>query len=919
MPISAFPLVLLAAAAIAATPEETPARPPSPAFRGETAAAIADPLPAGPHILFINSYHPGYVWSDDILAAFREEIAAYAPPPEIFVEYLDTKHFYGKNYFSLVRSILAAKYPRDLFDLVVVSDDRAFEFMLERGDSLFPRVPVVFCGVNNFDPALLAGRDNYTGVLEDIRIEPALEMIETIHPDVRRVYLVGGSTGVAQNTLKFFARSFGEDSRFRSLQVEILSGAELTTAGMLEKLQQAEPGSVVLFMAWFRDRNGVFVDEKKLAAEIVATCPVPVYSMVNLYQGMVGGRFLTAREQGRTAAVLARRILEGTPPSAIPVSGAREPVYVFDDRQLGRWGILPETLPRPHTLLNRPPGLYRTYRRFLLGGAAFILVESGLIVGLVLLVVRMRRTRKLLRESEEKYRLVVDNLRSGVVVIQKGLIVFANSYIREILGGGRDDLVGKTADTVIRAHSSLLQAAEELPDLSRPFPAEPLLELVDGEGELRRFEIRFARIPWQGRPAVLAVMFDITDKSRMEEQLRQTMKMEAVGRLAGGIAHDFNNILHVILGFAQVLTHSFPPGSRERGNLENIVVAGNRGADLTRQLLAFSRRETPAAESINPVEAVGKSVELIERIIGENIRIERRDRGGTAAIRIEPVQLDQILMNLCLNSRDAMPGGGTISISVDDYHPPREFYVVHPELTAARYVRITVADEGGGIAPERLEHVLEPFYTTKEAGKGTGLGLSTVYAIVRRHGGALDISSSPGVGTTISVFLPAEDDGPRSDADPDQGAESGAPGKLKTILLAEDDDMARALAAGSLRRKGFDLIEAEDGERALELLRRHLDTVDFLVLDVVMPGKNGREVYEEAQRLRPGIPVLFCTGYSRNCLGDDLLDALPPGSLLQKPYTEEELLRAIARFASLPAPAPASSPADGGARAAGGA
>jgi two-component system cell cycle sensor histidine kinase/response regulator CckA len=367
-----------------------------------------------------------------------------------------------------------------------------------------------------------------------------------------------------------------------------------------------------------------------------------------------------------------------------------------------------------------------------------------------------------------------------------------------------------------------------------------------------------------------------------QEQLRQAQKMEAVGRLAGGIAHDFNNLLSAILSYSEMVMADLPEAHPSREDLEQIRQAGSRAAELTHQLLAFSRRQLLQPRILNLNTVVAAVDRMLRRVIGEDIVLETVLASPLAPTHADAGQLEQVLMNLAVNARDAMPGGGTLTITTADVEAREPGAAPQPELPPGRYVSLAVCDTGAGMTREVQERVFEPFFTTKPAGHGTGLGLSTVYGIVAQSGGHVFVTSTPGMGSTFTIYLPAH----AAEAEPVGAAPPPPPvrGGAETVLLVEDEQLVRQLTHQILRRNGYQVLEAADGMEALELLRGHAGQIDLLLTDVVMPRMSGHELVEHARPLRPEMRILYVSGYSEEAIArqGQLTEGI---ELLAKPFT----------------------------------
>ncbi len=380
---------------------------------------------------------------------------------------------------------------------------------------------------------------------------------------------------------------------------------------------------------------------------------------------------------------------------------------------------------------------------------------------------------------------------------------------------------------------------------------------------------------------------DVTMERMLDERLAQSQRLEAIGRLAGGVAHDFNNLLTVILAHSELLLERLPEGSPDRAAIEEVRQTAARAAQLTRQLLLFSRGQVaqPGVLDLNQVTA---SVEaMLRRVIGEDIALTIRLAPDLSLVRADPGQIEQVLMNLVVNARDAMPEGGTLELRTGEVVLDEEYVKLRPTLQPGRYVMLAVTDTGVGMPAEVQHHAFEPFFTTKAKGRGTGLGLATVYGIVRQSGGDVVIYSEVGRGTTVKVFLPARSGGVLPDTD---GARGSAPSLAghETILLIEDEPALRDMVRRALAATGYSVVAAGDGAEAIRLMEERKDPVDLVLTDMILPGMSGRELSVEFRRRRPGMPIIIMSGYTGETY--PALEALPPGvGYLEKPFSLSDL------------------------------
>ncbi len=401
-----------------------------------------------------------------------------------------------------------------------------------------------------------------------------------------------------------------------------------------------------------------------------------------------------------------------------------------------------------------------------------------------------------------------------------------------------------------------------------------------------------------GEPrAFISVVRDITDRKRAEEererlqmQLLQAQKMESVGRLAGGVAHDFNNILAAIIGYAEMSLLLATPGTKLHQNLQEILKAAGRSADLTGQLLAFARRQVTSPKVLNLNDTVGGMLKMLQRLIGEDVELAWIPGHDLWNVRIDTSQVDQVLANLLVNARDAISGAGRVTIETRNLEVDEGFIARHGEFAPGGYVLLSVSDTGCGMDRETLEHVFEPFFTTKEIGKGTGLGLAMVFGIVRQNEGFIHAYSEPGQGTTFRIYLPRvasarpEQSQPGEAVKPRRGEE--------TILLAEDDEAVLMLTRSVLEALGYRVITAGTPDRAIQVVGESKETIHLLLTDVVMPGMNGKAVYDSVERMRPGVKAIFMSGYTADIIHRK--GVREEGvHFISKPIIQQELMRKI--------------------------
>ena len=496
----------------------------------------------------------------------------------------------------------------------------------------------------------------------------------------------------------------------------------------------------------------------------------------------------------------------------------------------------------------------------------------------------LRATQESLRRSESNFRSLVMNAPYGICRCNAlGILQDANPAMVAMFGY-------KAADELKGGHlGSLYADAQQWFQTADYFHARKEFNNLTTDCVRKDGEIIVARISGRSIPngpegnSFEIFMEDVTETRMLELQLRQAQKMEAIGRLAGGIAHDFNNLLMVISGYSEFLLERLGPDPRLRAPAQEISNATQRATSLTRQLLAFSRKQMLAPKVLDLNEMVAENLKMLTRMIGEDIDLVMVPGPGLGAVRADPGQIDQVIMNLAVNARDAMPQGGKLTIETANVALDESFARTHAPLTAGEYVMLAISDTGVGMDSETQSRIFEPFFTTKGA-KGTGLGLSTVYGIVKQSGGFIFVDSQPQRGTAFRAYFPRVDGRDEVAAVQESTGLPRADRGQETILQVEDETNLRRLARQYLETQGYKILEAEDGAAALQIVDGYAGAIDLLLTDIIMPGVNGRELAEHVTQLLPNVRVLYMSGYTENAVGHD--GTLDAGiNLLQKPFS----------------------------------
>lgn len=497
-----------------------------------------------------------------------------------------------------------------------------------------------------------------------------------------------------------------------------------------------------------------------------------------------------------------------------------------------------------------------------------------------------------LRESEARYRGLVQNATYGIYwVAGNGDLLFVNPALVHMLGyeSEQEILAAAKNSRAFYADPGVRDRVHE--EYSRNGRVDLIVEWRRKDGKIISVRLNGRTVSDPGRddPCVEVIAEDVTERLQLEKQLVQAQKFEAIGQLAGGIAHDFNNMIGAIIGWADLGIEETETGSRVHRHFEKVRQQADRAAALTKQLLAFARRQILEPRTIDLNQVAVETLSLLENVIGSNVEIRASLAPDLAVIRADPVQIEQVLMNLCINARDAMPDGGSLVVETCNATLDRDFCAIQPQARPGDYTMLSVADTGTGMDRATLDRIFEPFFTTKELGKGTGLGLATVYGIVSQHGGFMQVESELGGGSTFRAYFPVSTEAPKAEAARDTGPmQRGS----ETILVAEDHEALRQVAHETLAGLGYQVILAVDGEEAVHKFAANSGRIDLALLDVMLPKLSGTEVFARIREENPELPVILSTGYSPDI---SQLDRVRQSSLpiLQKPYSPSELARRV--------------------------
>jgi PAS domain S-box-containing protein len=850
---------------------------------------------AAQRVLLLNSYHPGFKWTDDVTSGVRTVLARESPGVQLHIEYMDTKRVYDPLYYDHLATLYAHKFQNLSFDVIITSDNNAYHFLLTFRDILFPEVPVVFCGVNYFEPESLRGQTAFTGVNEEADLAAGIELALQLHPETRRIVVVNDTTPSGRQVRRRLNQLLAE-GRF---EVEFRLWEEVTMGTLERWVANLDSGDLLFYTFFIRDEAGGFFEFDESIARIAASCPVPIYGAwdFNLGYGIVGGMLTSGYLQGESAAGLAVRVLSGEPPERLPVVMESPNQYMFDYKQLQRFGIDITDLPPDSIIINQPYNIYSEHRTLIWGVLIAIILLHFIIFSLILNILRRRRAEAAVKKSEETLRASFESTEDGLLVTdEKGRIRQSNARFQEIWQAP-DEVLAYGEDQRLMDH--LLERLEN--------PEHFLMRAHrlrrSEERCLEELRLKDGRVmEWFSCPLAIDAeragrvwsFRDITRREEMEAQLLQAQKMEAVGTLAGGVAHDFNNRLQTISGYAQLLLMDKALAPDDLHKIKAIDRAAQRACALAEQLLVFSRKIDSKLRPVDLNHEIRAMAKLLERILPKMIDIRLDLDESLAIVNADASQIEQVLMNLAINASHAMPEGGELSIVTRTVGQDEVSRRGKVGLAPGQYARLSVIDNGHGMDRATQAHIFDPFFTTKEPGQGSGLGLSMVHGIIQNHRGHIKCTSRLGQGTRFDLLLPALP----LDAEAADGSDTNGvslPRGTERILLVDDDVDNLEIGRSILERFGYRPTTASDSRQALHLFHQSTPPYDLVLLDLSMPQMGGLETISVLKTHHPEVKILIASGYGADAV---VQEAIETGALgyVRKPYQLADLVQTVRRI-----------------------
>jgi len=999
-------------------------------------------------ILILLSYHETHSWTANVLNGIKDELASSNINVELHVEFMDTKRHTPDSISPQLEVLYQSKYKDIQFDLIILSDNNALNFLLPRRQFLFPDVPVVFCGINNFTPSLIKNFDHITGVAEDSDLAGTIQLALQLQPNTRHIAIVSDNTPTGIAHIEQIRKVYPNFTN----QIEFIELFNQTEKALKQSLYNLPEQSIILMLSFYNDRNGKQFTVYEQAKLITETSQVAVYTAWDIFLGLgvVGGVMTNGASQGKNAAQLAIKILQGVPPEHITVISKSPNIPMLDYNVAKHFNLPLNLLPAETIFINKPQSFYRKYTRIIWITVLVFLFQLLAISFLVITVKRRKkaeqrlkeqsnhlkdivdkRTEKLLltnrelaqeikdrkkteaaiRKSDEQWNKTFDAFPDIVTLRDNNLrIIKANKAAIAMLGRTYNCLVGQSCYALFSGATKpcrgcpLLEAKKNLLPYTREIYHEKLEKtflvsaapIIDTQGknqyfvhlakditDIKEAEMERTRLAaaikqaaeaifitntkghiqyvnpafekltgysrkeiigknprilrsgkhdqsfyenmwttllqgkiWHGRiinrkkngslfeeeatispvknnsgkiTNFVAVKRDVSKEVALEQQLRQSLKMEAVGTLAGGIAHDFNNILSVIIGCGEFIQDEVAKESQVGKNIETILTAGKRAADLVRQILAFSRHDISKKEIFSPHPLVCEALKMLRATLPATITMEEHIDPDCGMILADPVIIHQIIINLCTNSLQALPEQkGNLRVQL------RRTASKSRGVPSADFVVITVSDNGCGMEPETIDRIFEPYFTTKAIGKGTGLGLAIVHGAVKEYEGFIEVESTPGKGSTVSVFLPRIKQAPlgkHTDRQKYKVKNKADIGIVK-ILMVDDELLLVKINTKRLEAMGYQVTACTDSKKALEIFQAQPNQFDLLITDQTMPNLTGAELARAVLEIKPSLPIIMCTGHS-DTVSEEYSIALGIKKYVFKPLHGNELLEAV--------------------------
>jgi PAS domain S-box-containing protein len=839
------------------------------------------------------SYSYGVALYEKALPAFlRVMQQAGWSRASLHFEFLNLGQNNRSEYRQHLASLLQEKLAGNDIALVITAGTPAREFLRNEGKDLFPQAPLLDVLGSDRTAEAIPGRRIVT-VPSTLDYAGTIKLALRLFPSTKHVAVVSGASEIDSALEREFREAVAPWAG--KLAFEYTSSRTLDeTLGAIAALP---PNAIVVFINYLSDVAGRRFTSADVARQLSRASRAPVFSLLSSYldEGVLGGSSIDVEAEGARAGRVALDILGGRMPLAEPVTTLPSVhVAMLDARQLPRWSLDQGRVPEGSVLVNATPTSWREFIPLVVLGLAIILIQSFWVAKLIVQQRRREAAEVALRESRTQLTLAIEGSRAGLwdwhidrqeITINEAWASLLGCTSAELSPLSIDDWNALCHPDDLKRSNALFE--QHLAGKIPYYECEVRLKHKAGHWVWVLGRGRITERDVNGIPIrVTGTHLDVTQRKKLEADLIQAQKIESIGRLAGGVAHDFNNLLMAIGGNADLALLDVPADHPAHREIRNIQLATRHAASLTRQLLTFARRQVVEPKVLNLNDVVAGLTQMLQRLIGEDTELVVHQAPAAAWIRIDPGQMEQVIVNLVVNARDAMPDGGRITIRTSHVSLDAPVARQIGGLAPGAYVSMAVSDTGAGMSDEVRAHIFEPFFTTKDPGKGTGLGLATCFGIVRQNQGQIQFASDAGHGTTFTVYLPRVDEADAPAELPDLGSTYRR--GTESILLTEDDGAVRETIERLLRSQGYEVIPVADGLAALDALRAREGRIHLLVTDVIMPGMSGLKLVQEVQRTYGHVKLLCVSGFPTRA-GVEELVSKPGVQFLQKPFSAADL------------------------------